>query len=82
MFTPTKYENLYNSTIVLGADIIKTLKKGNYNIEELFQELKLNSLKKENSLKNISLNQYYNTLIFLWLTDIILIDDFLITLNK
>lgn len=82
MFTPTKYENLQNSTIVLGADIIKTLKKDNYNIEELFQELKENSLKKENSHKDISLNQYYNTLIFLWLTDIILIDDFLITLNK
>lgn len=65
MFIPNKHENLHKSTIVLGADIIKSLKKKDYNIEELFQEVR------QIFQKDISLNQYFNTLTFLWLTDII-----------
>lgn len=65
MFIPNKHENLHKSTIVLGADIIKSLKKKDYNIEELFQEVR------QIFQKDISLNQYFNTLTFLWLTDIV-----------
>ncbi len=76
MFIPTKHENLHKSTIVLGADIIKSLKKKQYNVEDLFQELK------KVFEKDISLTQYYNTLTFLWLTDVIELDDFNIKLCK
>jgi Fe2+ or Zn2+ uptake regulation protein len=76
MFLPTKYENLQKSTIVLGADVIKSLKKKDYNIEDLFQEIK------QIPSKDISLNQYYNTLTFLWLTDIIDLKEFTIQLKN
>ena len=76
MFIPTKHENLHKSTIVLGSDIIKSLKKREYNVEDLFQELK------KVFEKDISLNQYYNTLTFLWLTDIIELYDFNLKLRK
>lgn len=76
MFIPTKHENLHKSTIVLGADIIKTLKKREYNVEDLFQELK-RAFKKD-----ISLNRYHNTLTFLWLTDVIELSDYNLKLLK
>jgi len=76
MFIPTKHENLNKSTIVLGADIIKSLKKKDYNVEDLFQELK------KIFKKDISLNQYYNTLTFLWLTDVVELNEFNLKLRK
>ena len=75
MFIPNKHENLHKSTIVLGADIIKSLKKKDYNIEELFQEVR------QIFQKDISLNQYFNTLTFLWLTDIIDLQELTIKLR-
>ena len=76
MFLPNKHEDLHKSTIVIGADILKSLKKQNYNIEELLQEIKL-SLQKD-----ISSNQYYNTLTFLWLIEAIELNGFTIKLKK
>jgi len=76
MFIITKHENLNKSTIVLGADIIKSLKKKDYNVEDLFQELK------KVFKKDISLNQYYNTLTFLWLTDVVELNEFNLKLRK
>jgi hypothetical protein len=75
MFIPSKHENLHKSMIVLGAEIIKSLKKKDFNIEELFQELR------QTFQKDISLNQYFNTLTFLWLTDIIDLQQFTIRLK-
>lgn len=75
MFLPNKHENLNKSTIVLGADIIKSLKKKDYNIEDMFQELK------HIFQKDISLNQYYNTLTFLWLIELIDFQEFTIKLK-
>ncbi len=72
MFLPNKHENLHKSTIVLGADIINSLKKKDCNIEELFQRLKQ---------KDVSLNQYYNTLTFLWLTEIVDLQEFTVKLK-
>jgi hypothetical protein len=71
-----KHENLHKSTIVLGADIIKSLKKKDYNIEELFNELK------QVFQKDVSLNQYYNTLTFLWLVDAVDLHEFTIKLKR
>ena len=75
MFFPNKHENLHKSTIVLGADIIKSLKKKHYNIEGLFQELK------QTFRKDISLNQYYNTLTSLWMIEVIDLQGFTIKLK-
>ncbi len=80
MFIPNKHENLQKSTVVLGANVIKSLKKKNYNIEDLFQELK-NLFPKEENTEPISLNQYYNTLTFLWLSEIVDLDEFTIKLK-
>jgi len=75
MFLPGKHENLHKSTIVLGADIIKALKKKDCNIEELFQELR------QIFKKDISLNQYCNTLTFLWLAELVDLQEFTIKLK-
>jgi len=63
MLIPTSYENLHKNTIIIGADIIRLLKQKDYNIEALFNEVK--------KLKSTHLNQFYNTLLFLWLAEII-----------
>ena len=76
MFLPNKHEDLHKSTIVIGADILKSLKKQNYNIEELLQEIK------HSFQKDISSNQYYNTLTFLWLIEAIELNGFTIKLKK
>lgn len=76
MFLPTKYERLQKSTIVLGADVIKSLKKKDYYIEDLFLELN------KSFEKGISLNLYYNTLTFLWLTEIIDLKEHIIKLKN
>ena len=76
MFLPNKHEDLHKSTIVIGADILKSLRRQNYNIEELLQEIK-NSFQKD-----ISSNQYYNTLTFLWMIEAIELNGFTIKLKK
>src|SRR3989339_657336 len=70
MLIPTKHENLQQNILVVGAVIITFLKKKSYNIEALFQKIK--------NGKNVSLDQYYNTLVFLWLSDIIELEEFYI----
>lgn len=82
MFIPNKHENLQKSTIVLGANIISALnKKTTLNIEDLFQELK-KEFPREDEKEPISLNQYYNTLTFLWLSELINLDEFTLTLKN
>ena len=63
MLIPTKHEKLDKNTLVLGADVLSLLKRRSYNVENLFQDIK--------QLKSISLDQYYNTLTFLWLSGLI-----------
>ncbi|HLP46714.1 MAG TPA: hypothetical protein VK469_12230, partial [Candidatus Kapabacteria bacterium] len=67
MLIPTKYENLNKNLLVAGVDVISHLRKKSYNIEELFQ-----LLKKE---KGMNLNQYFNCLTFLWLADIVVLEN-------
>lgn len=74
MLIPTKHENLSTNTIVVGSDLLSLLKKKSYNIEDLFQEIK--------SIKSISLEQYHNTLLFLWLAELIELEGFYIKINK
>ncbi|MEN8217733.1 MAG: ABC-three component system middle component 6 [Pseudomonadota bacterium] len=74
MLIPTSYENLQKNTLIIGADIIRLLKQKDYNIEALFNELK--------KLKSTHLNQFYNTLLFLWLADIIELNEHTIILKQ
>lgn len=80
MLIPTKYENINDNLLVLGANLISLLKQKQYNIEELFQAV--NKLKEEKKKSLINLDQYFNTLTFLWIAKIISLDEFKIYLNK
>jgi len=74
MLIPSKHERLEKNLLVIGGDIISILKKKPYNLENLFQELK--------KIKSININQYYNAITFLWLSEIIQIDEYNIALKK
>lgn len=75
MLIPSKHERLEKNLLVIGGDILNILKKRkNWNIEDLFQNLK--------EVKSINLNQYYNSITFLWLSDIIIVDEYDISLKQ
>lgn len=75
MLIPSKHERLEKNLLVIGGDILTILKKRTiWNIEELFQNLK--------KIKSVNLNQYYNSITFLWLSDIIKIDKYNISLKQ
>ena len=74
MLIPTSYENLHKNNLIIGADIIGLLKQKDYNIEVLFNEVK--------KLKSTHLNQFYNTLLFLWLADIIELNEHTLILKR
>jgi len=74
MLMPTKYEDLENNLMVLGVDVIKKLKNNkSHDIESLFQAIKTS--------KSINLERFYNTLCFLWLSEIIILDGISIRLK-
>jgi hypothetical protein len=74
MLIPTSYENLHKNNLIIGADIINLLKQKDYNIEALFNEVK--------KLKSTHLNQFYNTLVFLWLANIIELNEHTLILKR
>jgi len=74
MLTPTKYENLQKNIFVLGSELIKYLKYKPYNIERLFQIIK--------NCQEINLEKYLDIILFLWLGDIIEIEEYLIRLKE
>lgn len=60
MFIPTKHQNLNESLIPLGAEILSSVKKKDKLIEDLFNDFKVKH-------PNIHLDNFFLTLIFLWL---------------
>jgi hypothetical protein len=74
MLIPTPYESLQKNTLIIGANIIRLLKQKDYNIEALFNEVK--------KLKSTHLNQFYNTLVFLWLANIIELNEHTLILKR
>jgi hypothetical protein len=75
MLIPSKHERLEKNLLVIGGDILFYLKKQQtWNIEMLFQKLK--------ELKSVNLNQYYNTITFLWLSDIVQVDEYNVSLKQ
>lgn len=63
MLIPSKHEKLDRNILVIGSDILNLLKSRGFNVETLFQDIK--------RLKSIGLDQYYNTITFLWLSGFI-----------
>lgn len=77
MLVPSKYENLEKSLLVQGSRVISLLKQETHDIESLFQ--KLNELEKDDGT---NLDQYYNTITFLWCAEIIELDNHVIFLKE
>lgn len=73
MLIPSKYEDINSNLLVIGSYMIKELKKRPYNIEDLFQRMK--------KYYFINLDQYFNAITFLWLSDIVILNTFQISLN-
>lgn len=74
MLIPTKHEILEKNILVVGADVISLIKKKPYNLEALFEVLKKN--------RSIGLDHFYNVLLFLWLSEIIELDQYTIFYKK
>ena len=74
MIIPSKYENLNKNVLVIGSQIIELLKKQAYNIENLYQKLK--------KINDISFDTFYDTLTFLWLSEIIEKNEFQIYIKR
>jgi hypothetical protein len=74
MLIPSKYENLQQNLLVIGSDVIAILKSRPYDIESLYQELK--------SRRPINLDQFYNCLTFLWLSEVVSYQGFQVSLKE
>ncbi|MBI5122799.1 hypothetical protein HZA75_02980 [Candidatus Roizmanbacteria bacterium] len=74
MLIPTKHEKLNLNLLVLGADLISLIKIKAYNLEDLFHELK--------KKKPLTLDQYYNAILFLSLSEIVQLDKYAIRLKN
>lgn len=74
MLIPSKHEALNKNILVIGADLIKLLKKRTFNVETLLQDVKSN--------RSININQFFDTLTFLWCADIIVVDGFNVSLKQ
>ncbi len=70
MLIISRYEDLNRNTIVIWADVLLILKQKQFNLENLYQEIKH---------KGISLDEYYDIITFLWLTEAIVLDTHLLT---
>jgi len=74
MLIPLKHEKLDTSIVVLGADLLGLLKRKSHNVESLFQDAK--------RIKSLSLDQYYNTLTFLWTSGFVELQQHQVILKK
>ena len=60
--------------MVIGARVIGLLRHKKHNVEELYQ-----LVKKEH---HVTLDRYYGVIAFLWMTDVIDLSDFSVSLKK
>ena len=74
MLIPSKYEDLNNNPIVVGSEIIRKLKKREYDVELLYTEI--------DSYYSIGFDNFLNVLTYLWLADVINCDNSILQLNK
>lgn len=79
MLIPNKYENINDNLLVIGSNLVSMLKQRPYNIEVLFKSV--NKEREDKNLHQINLDQYFNALTFLWLAEIITLNEFQIFIN-
>ena len=71
MLIPTKHERLSQNSLVLGADILGELDTRPFDAHSLYELLR--------KTKGISLEQFFDCVTFLWLTEAVSITNFQIT---
>jgi hypothetical protein len=71
MLIPNKHENLNESLIALGSEILKKTNGKKVLLEELFNQFKTEH-------KNLHIDNFFLTLIFLWLIDTIKMESSLV----
>lgn len=74
MLSPTKYQNLNQNMLVTGADIIDLAKKWVNHMEDILIHLR--------NKRDISVDDFYNILTFLWITEFISIINLRIYFKK
>lgn len=74
MLVPTKHEKLSDNLLVVGSEILNSLKKKSYNVEDLFTKVRKD--------RTINVDQFYNVLTFLWLVDAVDVDDYFVTFKN
>lgn len=79
MLLPNKYENINDNLLVIGSNLVSVLKHRPHNIEDLFKAVNKERAKK--NLHQINLDQYFNALTFLWLAELIVLNEFQIFIN-
>lgn len=79
MLIPNKHENINNNLLVIGGLLLSLLKKNPNNIEDLFKLA--NKEREKKNLKLINLEQYFNALTFLWLAELIELNEFHIVIK-
>lgn len=68
MLIPTKHQKLNENLITLGYEVLKKLKRNDLFIEDLFNEFKEKN-------KDSHIDNFFLTLIFLWLIDAIKMEE-------
>lgn len=68
MLLPTKHERLSQNSLVLGADILEILTDRPCDVHGLYEQMR--------SSKNISLDQFFDSIMFLWLAGIVEVKKF------
>lgn len=79
MLIPNKYENINDNLLVIGSNLVSLLRRRPFNIEDLFKAV--NKERGSKNLHQINLDQYFNALTFLWLAEIIILNEFQIFIN-
>jgi hypothetical protein len=73
MLIPTKHQELKSNTLVLGADVLFHLKNDTLTLEDIFIKVKTE--------KNIDLDDFFDSVTFLWLIDAVKYVDNMLTKN-
>lgn len=71
MILPNKYENLKNTPLIVGKDIILLLRKKNFRLFDLYSKLSV----------KINIDTYFDILTFLYAADLISFNNNIIYLN-
>ena len=75
MLLPTKHQNLNDSIIAIGSEILKELKKEDKFIEDLFEDFKEDH-------RDVHLDNFFLSVIFLWLIDTIKLEESILTIKE